>query len=141
MELDPGPWPVALLVSTAVHLGFQATVTLLVYPALGRVPATSWPQEHAAHSRRITPLVAVVYGAVLVACAGALVTSTDSLGVWVAALGTAGAFLVTALVAAPTHARLGRGRTDELVTRLLGADRLRLGAALVALAGAVATAG
>jgi hypothetical protein len=129
---------VALLVGTAVHAGFQATVTLLVYPALARVPVQAWAREHAEHSRRITPLVAVVYGVVLAACGGALVSTPGSVGVWVAALGTAGALLVTAGAAAPAHARLGGGRTPELVARLLRADRIRLASALVGLAGAVA---
>ena len=45
--------------------------------------------------------------------------------------------LTTALVAAPTHGRLGRGRTDALVRRLLVADRVRLLGAIVCLAGAL----
>jgi len=48
--------------------------------------------------------------------------------------------LVTATAAAPTHGRLGRGRTPELVARLLVADRVRLGCAVLALAGAVVAA-
>lgn len=134
-------WTVALLTATGVHAGFQATVTGLVYPALARVPAEDWPAAHDTHSRRITPLVAVVYGAAVVTSAGTLRQSPGSAGARVAALGTAGAVLVTAAVAAPTHGRLGRGRTPQLVTRLLVADRVRLGCALLALAGAVAAAG
>jgi len=132
------PWSVALLVTTAVHVGFQATVTLLVYPALARVAPADWADAHAVHSRRITPLVAVVYGGVLVSCVGALLSRPQDLGVLVAAVGTAGALLITATVAAPTHGRLGAGRTAHLVTRLLVADRLRLTLALVAALGAVA---
>ena len=131
------PWPAALLATTAAHAGFQATVTLLVYPALARVPPDQWAAAHRSHSRRITPLVAVVYGGSLVATTGALVTDPGSAAVRVAAAGTTAAYAVTALSAAPTHGRLGQGRSDELVTRLLRVDRLRLAAALVALAGAV----
>ncbi len=137
----PQLWPVALLASAAVHAGFQAAVTVLVYPALARVPDDRWAREHAVHSRRITPLVAVVYGAALVSCAGALLTPPGGTGEWVAAGGTAAAVLVTAVTAAPTHGRLGRGRTSALMRRLLLADRFRLAAALVGLAGAVAAAG
>ncbi|GAA0306527.1 hypothetical protein GCM10009528_24720 [Kineococcus aurantiacus] len=50
-----------------MHADFQATITLVAYPALVAAPAASWGQVHAAHSRRITPLVAVVHGAVLAA--------------------------------------------------------------------------
>lgn len=132
-----GAWSAALLGATAAHAGFQATVTLLVYPALARVTARDWSSAHALHSRRITPLVVVVYGALLVACAGAVVSSPTSIGVWVAVLGAAGTFLVTATAAAPTHGKLAAGRSDPLVARLLHADRLRLACALVALAGAV----
>jgi len=133
-------WNVALLAATGVHAGFQATVTVLVYPALARVRVEDWSTAHDAHSRSITPLVAVVYGAAVVSAGGALRQSPGAAGVWVAALGTAGAVLVTATAAAPTHGRLGRGRTPELVARLLVADRVRLGCAVLALAGAVVAA-
>jgi len=131
---------VALLAATGLHAGFQATVTMLVYPALARVRPEDWSAAHEAHSRSITPLVAVVYGTAVVSSGGALWQSPGSAGVRVAALGTAGAVLVTAAAAAPTHGRLSRGRTPELVARLLVADRVRLGCALVAFAGAVAAA-
>jgi hypothetical protein len=133
-------WTVALLAATGVHAGFQATVTVLVYPALARVRAEDWSTAHDAHSHSITPLVAVVYGAAVVSAGGALWQSPGAAGVWVAALGTAGAVLVTAGAAAPTHGRLGRGRTPQLVARLLVADRVRLGCAVLALAGAVVAA-
>jgi hypothetical protein len=119
------PWSVALLAASAVHLGFQATVTLLVYPALIRVTPADWAAAHTLHSRRITPVVAVVYGAALISCVGAVLSDPGHLGVLVAAGGTAGTLLVTAAVAAPTHGRLATGRTARLVTRLLVADRLR----------------
>jgi hypothetical protein len=133
-----GPWSVALLVTTAAHAGFQAVVTLQVYPALARVPAVAWPSAHAFHSRRITPVVVVVYGALLVACTGAVLAAPGSVGVWVAALGATATFLVTAAGAAPIHGRLGGRRTELLLSRLLVVDRLRLGFSLVALGGAVA---
>ena len=129
-------WSAALLGATAAHAGFQATVTLLVYPALAGVPADDWSSAHDAHSRRITPLVVVVYGALLVACGGAVVSAPTSVGVRVAVLGTAATLLVTAVGAAPTHGRLAAGRSDRLVARLLRVDRLRLVLALVALCGA-----
>jgi Domain of unknown function (DUF1772) len=131
-------WEVALLAATGLHAGFQLTVTLVVYPALADVPETSWAAAHAAHSRRITPVVALVYAVALVSCglAVARAPSGDAVGVWIAAGGTLGAVLTTALVAAPLHGRLAR-RDDALVTRLLTADRVRCAAALVAVAGAV----
>jgi hypothetical protein len=132
-----GAWSAALLGATAAHAGFQATVTLLVYPALARVPARDWASAHALHSRRITPLVAVVYGALLVASGGAAWSLPSSVGVWAAVLAVVSTFAVTAFWAAPTHGRLAAGRDDRLVDRLLRVDRLRLAFALVALCAAV----
>ncbi|MBC2960774.1 hypothetical protein [Nocardioides deserti] len=58
--------PEALLVgATALHAGFQLTVTALVYPRLAGTAPAAWSREHSRHSRTITPLVAVVYAAVL----------------------------------------------------------------------------
>lgn len=133
-------WTVSLVAATGLHAGFQATVTVLVYPALARVRAEDWAEAHDTHSRRITPLVAVVYASAVAASAGSAWRSPGSAGVRVAALGTAGAVLVTAAAAAPTHGRLARGRTPQLVTRLLVADRVRLGFAVLAFAGAIVSA-
>ncbi len=57
---------VVLALVTTAHLGFQATVTVLVYPALaGLADEPSWARAHESHSRRITPLVAVLYPALV----------------------------------------------------------------------------
>lgn len=139
-------WELWLLAAAAVHLGFQATVTFLVYPALvarGRRGDVSWSEVHGGHSARITPLVVVVYGALLVPV---LVTvwqlASDGLEVAasLAVLGAGVAFTATALVAAPAHGRLGRGWSEATARRLLRADAVRLVAAVVCLAGAVASA-
>ena len=129
---------VALLAATTLHLGFQLTVTVLVYPALTRVPADSWSAAHDAHSRAIVPLVVLTYGALLATGAWALLTTPVGTGLLLAALGTAATFATTAFVAAPTHARLGReGRTDHAIRRLLAADKVRAAGALLATAGAL----
>jgi hypothetical protein len=131
-------WP--LVAATGLHAGFQATVSVLVYPALAQVRDQDFPMAHDAHSRRITPLVALVYGGLAVACGQSLRSEPGSTGVRVAVLGSAGAGLVTAAVAAPTHGRLGRGRTPHLVSRLLVADRMRLACAVLAFGGAIRAA-
>ena len=138
MTPDGGPtgWVVALLAATCLHAGFQLTVTVLVYPALARVPVGSWAVEHDRHSRRITPLVAVVYAGVLVTAVGALLTS-PSYAVGLAVAGNALTLGLTAAVAAPLHGRLGRGRDPRLVQRLLVADRGRAAGVLVGLVAAV----
>lgn len=124
---------------TAVHLGFQATVTAVVYPALARVPAAQWAVAHSAHSRAITPVVALVYGGLALAGGWALLSGP---GAWtlVALAAAAVAMVITALVAAPAHGRLGAGHDPKRIGRLLRVDRIRAAAALVALAAAVLAA-
>lgn len=136
-----GPWPVLLVAAAALHAGFQLTVTLLTYPALVEVAPERFARAHAVHSRRIVPLVGIVYSVLAVACLGALVTAPGSVAVWVAGAASAAAVLVTALRAAPLHGRLGReGPGPALLTALVRADRGRTAAALVALVAAVAHA-
>ena len=130
----------ALLAATALHAGFQAVVTVVVYPALRDLPPDTWPAGHAAHSRRISVVVVPVYLSVLLACGWSLYDgAATSWGGVLAVGGNALAVASTAFVAAPTHGRLGReGPRPEFVARLLLADRVRLLAVLVALAGALA---
>jgi hypothetical protein len=122
----------ALVAATAVHTGFQLSVTTLVYPALARVPPGQWAEAHRAHSRAVTPLVVVVYGA-LAAAAGWVLLSGPYGWEWVALSAIAAAVLVTATVAAPAHGRLGGGYDGADIRRLLRADRIRTAAAVTAL--------
>ena len=124
-----------LLAVSGLHAGFQLVVTAVVYPALADVPADRWEEAHAAHSRRITWVVAPLYAAVAGGCAWSLRSRPVAAPVAVALAGHAVAAGTTALVAAPTHGRLGRdGGRPELLRRLLRADRVRTAGALVALA-------
>ena len=130
-----------LLAATALHLGFQAVVTAVVYPALAEVPPQRWADAHAAHSRRITVVVAPVYAAVGAACLRALRRGPRTPPLLLSVTASAGAVLTTALVAAPTHRRLGReGVTPEGLDRLRRSDRVRLAAAATAAAAALVTA-
>lgn len=128
--------PVALLAATAAHAGFQAAVTVLVYPALARVPGDGWTAAHAAHSRAITPLVALVYGLLAVASGWSLFAGP---GGWtlVSLFAVVVAVAVTAMVAAPAHGRLATGHDPALLRRLLRADRVRAVAAVLATAAAI----
>jgi hypothetical protein len=136
--VSPHAWTVLLAAATCLHAGFQVTVTALVYPALVRVPAERWQEAHGRHSRAIAPVVAVVYGALLVSCAGALL-SAPGVAVAAAVAGVALSLLVTATFAAPTHGRLSPGPEPALLRRLLVVDRVRcLGAVAAAAAGVVA---
>lgn len=95
---------------------FQLTVTLVVYSALAEIQPDQWVAAHARHSQRITPLVALVYGAALACCVGALINS---------------------FCAGPTHRRLDSGLDPVLIRRLLTCDRWRTAASVLALGGAV----
>lgn len=134
--MDPSDaWNAALVAVTAVHLGFQLSVTLVVYPALVVVAPSAWVDAHAGHGRRIAPLVAVLYGAALVTGVGALVTD-PGVGT-VLAGGAVGAITLTAGAAAPIHGRLGAGPEPTLLARLVHVDRWRTVAAATVLAGAL----
>lgn len=136
-----GLWETWLVVAAAVHLGFQATVTLLVYPVLlerGR-KGDGWASVHSAHTRRITPLVVLVYGALVppvVVTAWRVLAGEAGWGATLAVAAALAAFVATAAVAAPAHGVLGRGWREPVARRLVRADRARLGAALLCLAGA-----
>ncbi|MCX6395294.1 MAG: hypothetical protein NTV23_02285 [Propionibacteriales bacterium] len=127
-----------LLVVAALHAGFQAVVTVLVYPALSEVPTDRWAVAHAAHSRRITYLVGPLYLAILVACGLAVHEEPGSVALW-AAVGCQGAaLLVTATLAAPLHGVLGRvGPTAERLRTLVVVDRVRCLAAAAGLVTAI----
>ncbi|MGQ0843319.1 MAG: hypothetical protein ACT4QF_04210 [Sporichthyaceae bacterium] len=121
-----------LAAACLLHVGFQAVVSVVVYPALAATPVEAWATAHAAHSRRISWLVAPLYLALLVLCLAVAVRGPWTAGTFAALAGNAIAGLVTAVVAGPTHGRLGAGRTEALLARLLRADGVRLGGALLA---------
>lgn len=128
-----------LLLVAALHAGFQLAVDLVVYPALADVGPERWTEAHASHSRRITPLVALIYPALVVLVGWTLARRFDDPGAWVAALGAAVAVAATAFSAAPTHGRLSSSSVEDrpvLLRRLARADRVRTVGALVCLAGA-----
>ncbi len=134
------PALIALLLATTLHLGFQLTVTALVYPALARVRLEDWSRAHDAHSRAIVPLVVLSYAALLTATGWSLATTPLTTGLVLAAAGIVLALGTTAVVAAPLHGRLGReGPTPATIHRLLLADRVRTAGAVAATAGAVLT--
>jgi hypothetical protein len=128
----------------AAHLGFQVTVDLVVYPALGEVAADGWAAAHDRHSRRITPVVALLYPALVGVLAWSIVSAPGEIGAWVALVGGAVALVTTAAVAAPVHGRLGGAGSAErqqLLQRLGRADRVRTVGALVCAAGALLLVG
>ena len=134
---DPAPW---LLLAAGLHLGFQLTVDLVVYPALGEVEPDAWPRAHARHSRRITPVVGLVYVPLVIVLGWTLVAEPRSVGTWLAVAGGLLAVVTTATVAAPVHGRLSSVAPAErpvLLSRLDSADRIRTLGAVVCVVGAV----
>lgn len=131
-------WSLALVIATAAHLGFQLTITALVYPALLATPATTWVAVHTAHSRRIVPLVAVLYAALLVTAAATLLESATPAAI-VAAVSITLTFGLTATAAVRLHARLRGGRDEVVLRQLITVDRLRTLLALTALIAAALT--
>lgn len=131
----------ALLAAAALHLGFQLVVTAVAYPALAATPPPEFPAAHDAHSRRITPVVALVYGSLLATWVWVAATVDPTPWLWTALAGSVLTGATTAVVAAPTHARLGReGPRPILLARLLRADAVRLAGALLTLVGALVAA-
>lgn len=128
---------VALVVATSLHAGFQAVVTLLVYPAFGDVPPERWGRFHDDHSRRIAGIVVVVYGLLLAASAWIVAAGPRNPGTLAAVALAATAMLTTALVAAPTHGRLTPDRGERELRRLLRADYVRFAAAVLAAGAAI----
>ncbi|MGO4362128.1 hypothetical protein [Terrabacter sp. RAF57] len=127
---------VALTAAAALHAGFQVTVTALVYPAL-LGDDHDWARRHAAHGRRIVPLVVVTYGAVLLSVVWVLSSGPASLSVGVAAGGFGVILVLTAVGAAPRHGRLGRGYDAGVAAGLSRVDHWRCAMAVVVLAAAV----
>lgn len=122
-----------LLLATGVHLGFQAVVTIVVYPGLVNLAPDDWERGHAVHTHRMVIVVIPVYAALFIALGWALATVSWSTALIV----TTGAILfvgvTTALVAAPIHHRLSvGGPTQKLIRDLRRADTLRLIGAAVA---------
>ncbi len=126
----------AFLAAAAAHAGFQATVTLVVYPTLSHVRAAHWRQAHDRHSRAILPLVAVTYLALAATGAWWLATDWSALPLVAVAL-AALAMAVTAVLAAPLHRRLVK-RDQPALDRLLGVDKARTVLALAAVGVAIA---
>jgi hypothetical protein len=113
----------AFVAAASAHAGFQATVTLVVYPTLSHVRSAHWRQAHDRHSQEIRPLVAVAYLALVATGAWWLATDWSWLAV-VAFVLAALSMAVTLVLAAPLHRKLVR-RDDATLDRLLGVDRVR----------------
>jgi hypothetical protein len=129
---------VTLLLVAAAHLGFQLTVSLVVYPALREVDDGAWPVAHERHARRIAPLVGAIYVPLVLVLAWTAATEPRAAGTWLALVGGALSVVTTTVIAAPLHGRLGgAAERPQLLRDLSRADRIRTVGAAACVAGAV----
>ena len=127
-----------LLLATGIHLGFQAVVTIVVYPGLLNLSPDDWERGHADHTRRMIIVVIPVYATLAIAAGLALATVSLSTALIVTTGGALIVGLTTALVAAPIHHRLSTsGPTQRLLRSLQRADIFRLIGAAVACGAAI----
>lgn len=122
----------AFLAAASAHAGFQATLTLVVYPTLSHVRSAHWRQAHDRHGHDVRPLVVGAYLAMVATGVWWLATDWSTLAVVAVVLGLL-AMAVTAALALPLHRRLVR-RDDSSLARLLAVDRWRTGFAFGAVA-------
>jgi hypothetical protein len=111
---------VANLALAAYMTGVIWVVQVVLYPSFALVGDSEWLAYHAAHSRRITPVVAPAMLAHAIVATVLLVDRPDALAAVNLAL-AAGLLLVTATVFARLHGRL----TPAAVGRLVRLNALR----------------
>jgi hypothetical protein len=110
----------AHLVAVLFLVGLSWTVAVVVYPGFAEV-GDGWTRFHAAHSRRMTLVVAPPWAVQGVTVLGLLLDRPAGVPLgWVLVAGAAGAatVLLTVLGAVPMHTRLGAGFDRALHRRL-----------------------
>lgn len=119
-------WEVLVVAHAAAALflaGLSWTVAVVVYPGFAQVgPSAAWASFHAAHSRRITLVVAPPWAVQGLAVAGLLVDQPAGVPLWlvlVAGVAAATTVATTVVGAVPVHTRLGAGFDPLLLRRLL----------------------
>lgn len=114
--------------ATCALAGLAWTVQVVVYPGFAEVgPTPSWARAHAAHTRRITRVVAPAW-AVQGLCAALLLLLRPGPLVLLTAALAATTVAVTVLVSVPMHTRLSRGWDAAAARRLVRTNWLRTAA-------------
>lgn len=133
----------ALLTTSAVHLGFQSVVTSDVYPQLFDGQTHGLAERQADHARRIAPVAIAVYTSSLCAAGWAVYGSIRSPGrqgltsTAIACATSAVAPALTAGLAVPIHVGVANERsTPPQLKALLASDRVRTGLAALGVAAA-----
>lgn len=137
----------ALLTTSAAHLGFQSMVTSVVYPTLFEGPSHTIAERQADHARRIAPVALALYASSLGAAAWAAygsIRSDERSGLTatvIACLTTVAAPAITAGVV-PLHTGIAREQvTRPRIQTLLASDRIRTGLAALGVAAAAQSLG
>lgn len=127
---------IAVVVSAVfagLYTGFQATVTVLVYPQFARVPPGAFRSYHAAHQRLITVVVGPLFAGLGLGAALVVVVPGPVEPGWsrIAVPILVGVILgLTGFGAVPCHRTLSAGFDATVLHRLRAIDGLRLVAAL-----------
>lgn len=132
----------ALLTTSAIHLGFQSMVTSVVYPELFHGSPHGLAERQADHARRIAPVALTLYATGLGASAWAAYASvrsgerTGRAATVIACVSGVAAPAVTAGVL-PLHTGIAQEKiTPPRIRALLASDRLRTGLAALGVAAA-----
>ena len=143
---DPDPTlragRLALLTTSAVHLGFQSLVTSVVYPQLFEGPAHGIAERQADHARRIAPVALTLYAAGLGAAGWAsygMARTHVRSGLAATVLACVSSAALPAVTAGliPLHRGIAREQdTGPRIRALMASDRLRTGLAAVGLVAA-----
>lgn len=132
----------ALLTTSAVHLGFQSIVTSVVYPELFHGPTHGLGERQADHARRIAPVALTLYATGLGAAAWAAygsVRSGERTGLTATVLACASGVAAPAVTAGvlPLHIGIAQEKiTSPRIKALIASDRLRTGLAALGVAAA-----
>jgi hypothetical protein len=125
--------PVVLAHATAtlVLVGLIWTIQVVHYPLFALVGRDAFAAYEAAHSARITAVIAVPWAVQGLTTAALLVSSPEGLPrwlVWTAAVLAAIPVAVTVLVSVPAHGALAGGFDAAAHARLVGTNWLRTAA-------------
>lgn len=132
----------ALLTTSAAHLGFQSMVTSVVYPTLFEGPAHGIAERQADHARRIAPVALALYASSVGAAAWTTygsIRSGERSGLAATVIACVTTVAVPAITAGvvPLHVGIAREQiTRSRVQALLASDRIRTGLAALGVAAA-----
>lgn len=116
--------------ATCAYAGFQWTIRVVAYPQLAQVPGPAFTTYLAAYQRRVTYLVGPLFAALVVTTAlVALDGGVGDAGRVLSVLLLGVVLGATAFAAVPQHSRLAAGWDADAHHRLLTADTVRVVAA------------